>query len=127
MQPPAVMQQRLQSLRSSLALQAALALRSTHTLQVLQETLHRLQALQPAATLQRLQSLRAAAALQRLQALQAAATLHPRSRACVRSLRRGICFPRQAKTRERNQNANFGKASDGRARFKSEVWVGGEA
>ena len=69
------MQQRLQSLRSSLALQAALALRPTHTLQVLQETLHRLQALQPAATLQGLQSLRAAAALQRPQALQAAATL----------------------------------------------------
>ena len=68
MQPPAVMQQRLQSLRSSLALQAALALRPTHTLQVLQEALHRLQALQPVATLQGLQSLRAAAALQRPQA-----------------------------------------------------------
>ena len=48
------MQQRLQALRSTLALQAALALRSTHALQVLQETLHRLQTLQPAATLQRL-------------------------------------------------------------------------
>ena len=69
------MQQRLQSLRSSLALQAAPALRPTHTLQVLQEALHRLQALQPVATLQGLQSLRAAAALQRPQALQAAATL----------------------------------------------------